>query len=101
MTLPLLRRIGADTRAPLAFWLDGRACEAREGDTVLTAVLLHGARVRHTEAMGAPRAGFCFMGACQDCWMWLEDGRRVRACSDALQAGMRLRTAPPDPEDPS
>ena len=43
------------------------------------------------------RAGFCLMGACQDCWVWLADGPRVRACTTPVAEGMHVLThAPPE-----
>jgi predicted molibdopterin-dependent oxidoreductase YjgC len=93
---PLLLRVaGAADTAPLAFTLDGVPCSGRAGDTVLTAVLSQGSRLRFAEVSGSPRAGFCMMGACQDCWMVLADGRRVRACTTPLEAGMQLLTGAP------
>jgi predicted molibdopterin-dependent oxidoreductase YjgC len=91
---PFLTRIAAASgaRAALAFTLDGQACSGLEGDTVLTAVLAVAPRVRRHEASGAPHAGFCAMGACQDCWMDTEAGERLRACTTPLAAGMRLLT---------
>ncbi|WP_020202721.1 MULTISPECIES: (2Fe-2S)-binding protein [Cupriavidus] len=89
-----LRRLQEQRRAVLRFELDGVFCEGLEGDTVLTAILVQRRRLRDNEFTGAPRAGFCLMGACQDCLVWLEGGERVRACATPLRAGMRLRTAP-------
>ncbi|ARP84129.1 ferredoxin [Bordetella genomosp. 8] len=86
----LLTRLAERDRAPVDFTLDGRPLRALAGDTVLTAVLTHTDHVRETEFSGAPRAGFCMMGACQDCWMRLEDGTRLRACTTFIAAGMRL-----------
>lgn len=91
-TTPLLVRLAGRPRAALAFHLDGRPCTGLEGDTVLTAVLALGSQLREADASGQPRAGFCLMGACQDCWMDSEDGPRLRACTTPLQAGMRLLT---------
>ncbi|MFX5084577.1 2Fe-2S iron-sulfur cluster-binding protein, partial [Acinetobacter baumannii] len=54
--------------------------EALEGDTVMTAMLTNGERLRRTEFADTPRAGFCMMGACQDCWVRTEEGERLRAC---------------------
>ena len=85
------------TRDPIAFTLDGVACTALAGDTVLTAVLTHAGQLRRNEFSGAPRAGFCMMGACQDCWMQLEDGSRLRACSTFIEPGMRLQSTPLPP----
>jgi predicted molibdopterin-dependent oxidoreductase YjgC len=88
----ILQRIGGVERETIAFELDGRACSALEGDTVLTAILTQSARLREAEFSGAARAGFCLMGACQDCWVQLVDGERLRACTTFVEPGMRVRT---------
>jgi predicted molibdopterin-dependent oxidoreductase YjgC len=90
--MSLLKRLADVERAPVAFVLDGQPCDALQGDTVLTAVLTHGERLRQSEFSGRPRAGFCMMGACQDCWVKTEDGRRLRACSTFIESGMRVVT---------
>lgn len=90
--MPLLHRIARKDHPTIAFTLDGRACEGRAGDTVLTAILNLGERLRLSEFTASPRAGFCQMGACQDCWVTLESGERIRACSTALGAGMCIVT---------
>lgn len=89
-TLPLLRRLAETGRSPVSFFLDGQALTALAGDTVLTAVLTHTGQLRCNEFSGAPRAGFCLMGACQECWMSTESGQRLRACNTFIQEGMRL-----------
>ncbi len=87
---PLLRRLSETERDNVAFTLDGQPCTGLDGDTVLTAMLIHGAVLRTTEFSGQPRAGFCMMGACQDCWVATESGQRLRACTTFIEAGMRL-----------
>lgn len=82
--------------APIAFTLDGRAAEAREGDTLMTAILLQAPALRRFEFADEARAGFCLMGACQDCFVMLEDGTRVRACTTLVSPGMRVRTVSAD-----
>jgi len=72
------------------FTIDGTPAEAREGDLLLTAILLHRASVRRFEFGDAARAGFCLMAACQDCWVALADGRRLRACSTPVEPGMAV-----------
>jgi predicted molibdopterin-dependent oxidoreductase YjgC len=94
MTRGLLQRLPGAPRPTLHFELDGAACAARQGDTVLTAVLTQATQLRQAEASGAPRAGFCLMGACQDCWVQTREGRRLRACSTLLEEGMSLVTRP-------
>ena len=88
----ILQRIDLAPRIALSFVLDGKACSAQQGDTVLTAILTQATRLRESEFGGAARAGFCLMGACQDCWVMSEDGQRLRACSTLIDDGMRLRT---------
>ncbi|NPU09207.1 (2Fe-2S)-binding protein [Bradyrhizobium sp. 83002] len=90
--MPLLHRIVRTDSPVICFTIDGAPCEGRAGDTVLTAVLCHGDRLRHSEFSGAPRAGFCQMGACQDCWVQLEGGERLRACTTELTEGMQIVT---------
>ncbi len=89
---PLLHRIAGAPREPVEFELNGQRCSALEGDTVLTAVLTNAAKLRESELGGAARAGFCLMGACQDCWVQLADGERLRACTTFVEPGMRVRT---------
>ncbi|WP_233234514.1 (2Fe-2S)-binding protein [Bordetella sp. LUAb4] len=96
MAGPILKRLTETARAPVAFMLDGAPAQALMGDTVLTAVLTQIDRVRCSEFGGGPRAGFCMMGACQDCWMQLEDGGRVRACTTFIEPGMRLLSQWPE-----
>lgn len=90
--MPLLRRLVRVDHPAIAFTLDGEPCEGRAGDTVLTAILTQVERLRLSEFSASPRAGFCQMGACQDCWVVLESGERLRACSTVLTAGMRILT---------
>jgi predicted molibdopterin-dependent oxidoreductase YjgC len=90
----LFQRLAEQHRATVRIEVDGEAVEALEGDTLLVALLTRGERVRRSEFGGEPRAGFCLMGACQDCWVWTVEGRRLRACSTPAAAGMRILTEP-------
>jgi predicted molibdopterin-dependent oxidoreductase YjgC len=90
--MPLLHRLFRRDHPPIAFTLDGVPYQGRSGDSILTAVLERQELVRVGEFSQAPRAGFCQMGACQDCWVSLEDGRRLRACTTKLEPGMRIVT---------
>ena len=101
MTMPAARRarfvrLGETGRAAIALTIDGAACTALDGDTLLTALLCNGLRVRDSEFGDATRAGFCLMGACQDCWVWLADGARVRACTTPAAEGMHVLTQAPE-----
>ena len=88
----LLVRLAEAGRERINFRLDGQPIDALLGDTVLTAILTHRATLRKTEFSGESRAGFCLMGACQDCWVSTESGARLRACSTFLEPGMSLVT---------
>ena len=87
---PQFVRLGETDRKKVTIALDGRRIEGLSGDTLLTLLLLNGQSLRCSEFGDGPRAGFCNMGACQDCWVVLEGGRRVRACSTYAADGMRL-----------
>lgn len=91
-TMPQLKRLAETERERIVFTLDGKPLTALAGDTVLTAVLTHTTYLRHAEFSGEPRAGFCLMGACQDCWVGTEAGERFRACSTFIENDMRLVT---------
>ncbi|MGJ5077766.1 (2Fe-2S)-binding protein [Bradyrhizobium sp. HKCCYLS3013] len=90
--MPLLHRLVRNDSTVISFTIDGVPCDGRAGDTVLTAVLCHVERLRHSEFSAAPRAGFCQMGACQDCWVQLASGERLRACTTPLTEGMDIIT---------
>lgn len=88
-------RLGETDRPPVALHVDGAPIEALEGDTLMVALLSAGDRLRQSEFGPAKRAGFCLMGACQDCWVWTESGDRLRACSTLAASGQRILTSQP------
>lgn len=92
---PQFVRLKAKDRPTVSFHLDDVALVALSGDTLATAILISGRRLRESEFGDGARAGFCLMGACQDCWLWSGEGERLRACSTAVQAGMRIYTNKP------
>ncbi|WP_011582948.1 2Fe-2S iron-sulfur cluster-binding protein [Chelativorans multitrophicus] len=87
-----LHRLCVRQSVPVTIYLDGSPIEARTGDSLLAAVMSAAARLRINEFDGSPRGGFCAMGACQDCWIWVEGRQRVRACTTLVEEGMRLST---------
>jgi len=86
------RRIAERERRRIVFTLDGVETQALEGDTLLTAILIQRGHLRIAEFSDAPRAGFCLMGACQDCWVATADGRSLRACTTYIEDGMTIVT---------
>jgi D-hydroxyproline dehydrogenase subunit gamma len=92
MTARQFQRLAESDRPRIRFVIDGQRCEALAGDTLLTALLTNGRRLRTSEFGDGPRAGFCLMGACQDCWVALDDGTRLRACTSFVAEGMQVVT---------
>ena len=85
-------RVAETDRRTVAIIVDGVALTVLDGDTLATALLTHGHHLRDSEFGDGPRAGFCLMGVCQDCWVTLGDGRRVRACTTHVVDGMAVDT---------
>ncbi|MBL8649310.1 MAG: (2Fe-2S)-binding protein [Sphingopyxis sp.] len=88
-------RLAEAGRATITLFVDGVPMRSLAGDTLMTAILTARASLRRSEFGGERRAGFCLMGACQDCWIWTEDGNRLRACSTPAVDGARLCTQQP------
>jgi predicted molibdopterin-dependent oxidoreductase YjgC len=86
----LLRRAVDRRSADVSITIDGEPVHAKQGDLLITAVLLHRTSLRRFEFGPAARAGLCWMAACQDCWVQLGDGRRVRACTTLVEPGMAV-----------
>ncbi len=89
-----LLRVAETERPTVAITIDGVVAQALAGDTVLTALLVNGRRLRDSDFGDGPRAGFCLMGACQDCWVWTASGERLRACTTYVSQGLAIRTRP-------
>jgi hypothetical protein len=91
---PLLHRVVPRNAPRVTIMIDGVATYADAGESLLVAILAQGAQLRLHEVDGRPRAGFCLMGACQDCWVLQPDGLRLRACTTPVVAGMVVLTGP-------
>lgn len=88
-------RLAETNRAPVTIEIDGESVQALQGDTLLVAMLCKLDHLRVSEFGDGRRAGFCLMGACQDCWVWTADGNRLRACSTMVSNGMKITTREP------
>lgn len=94
-------RLDEHSRPALTLHVDGEPVSALEGDTLMTAMLQAGSALRTSEFGDGSRAGFCLMGACQDCWVWTESGERLRACSTPARAGLKIVTHNPEASWPN
>ena len=90
-------RLAETDRPTMTLTIDGRKVTALDGDTLLVALLTNVDRLRHSEFGDGARAGFCLMGACQDCWVWTERGERLRACTTPVSDGLAILTKEPEP----
>jgi predicted molibdopterin-dependent oxidoreductase YjgC len=89
-------RLGETNRKPVRIMIDGRQAGALAGDTLMVAVLNNAGQLRESEFGDGKRAGFCLMGACQDCWVWTAGGERLRACTTVVEEGMHIVTTQPE-----
>jgi predicted molibdopterin-dependent oxidoreductase YjgC len=89
-------RLGETGRKSVKIRVDGKEVEALAGDTLLVAMLCSVDHVRQSEFGNEVRAGFCLMGACQDCWVRTSDGERLRACTTVVSEGLHILTTQPE-----
>ncbi|EPF64300.1 (2Fe-2S)-binding protein [Pseudomonas syringae] len=93
-------RLGERDRPVVSLMVDGAPIEALQGDTLMVALLTRKATLRQSEFDQGRRAGFCLMGACQDCWVWTRSGERLRACSNEVRDGLDIVTTQPEAKWP-
>jgi predicted molibdopterin-dependent oxidoreductase YjgC len=85
----MFRRLPDDRRAIVRLSFDGRAVEAREGDSVAAALLANGiASFRTTPVSDTPRGPYCLMGACFDCLVNIDGMANRQACMTPVRDGM-------------
>lgn len=89
-------RLAEEARARVRILIDGQMVAALAGDTLIVALLSHVGHLRESEFGDGKRAGFCLMGACQDCWVWTAGGERLRACTTVVEEGMHIVTQQPE-----
>lgn len=76
----------------LSFLFEGEPVEAREGDTIATALLAAGAGATRTSAVsGSDRAAYCLMGVCFECLVEVDGVPNRQGCLVAVVDGMRVR----------
>ena len=89
-------RLGETSRRAIRLTVDGEPLDALDGDTLMVAILTRRGTLRYSEFGPEARAGFCLMTACQDCWVFMPDGDRLRACDTPAREGMTILTSQPD-----
>jgi D-hydroxyproline dehydrogenase subunit alpha len=91
-----LRAAGSDLLAghdvvTIAF--EGRALQARRGESLAAALAAHGVTVLRETRGGAERGIFCGMGVCQDCLVTVDGVEGVRACLAPATPGSVVTTS--------
>ncbi len=82
-----------DRSAPVEFAFNGRRVQAFEGDTVASALYADGARVfSRSFKYHRPRGLLCCAGNCPNCLVTVGDEPNVRACTLAVEPGLRVRS---------
>ena len=82
---------GVARPAPVSIFVNGKAVEAYEGESVLTALIAADVMALSRDSFGRLRTPFCNMGVCFDCMVEVEGApSRVRACLAPVRAGMRV-----------
>jgi predicted molibdopterin-dependent oxidoreductase YjgC len=80
-------------RKSLQIFIDGKAIDALEGESIASAMYAAGLRVhRITPKHGEPRGVFCNIGRCTDCIMIVDGQPNVRTCVTVVKDGMRVET---------
>ncbi|MGY4474579.1 (2Fe-2S)-binding protein [Bradyrhizobium sp. USDA 3364] len=87
----MFKRIDQDNRPRVQIFVDGAAIEARQGDTVSSALLASGRDVRRATAVsGAPRLPYCMMGVCFDCLVTIDGVGNRQGCLVPVADGMQI-----------
>jgi predicted molibdopterin-dependent oxidoreductase YjgC len=82
---------GVTRPAPVSIFVNGKAVEAFEGESVLTALIAADVMTMSRDSFGRLRTPFCNMGVCFDCMVEVEGApSRVRACLMPVRVGMRV-----------
>ena len=89
----MFRRLPEAAQDLVRFTIDGRAAEARRGDSVAVALLAAGIDAcRTTPSSGAARGPYCLMGVCFECLVVIDGVGNRQGCLVAVADGMRVET---------
>jgi predicted molibdopterin-dependent oxidoreductase YjgC len=89
----MFKRLPEAASAAVRLTIDGRAIDAREGDTVAAALLAAGIdHCRTTPVSGSPRAPYCMMGVCFDCLVTIDGVGNRQGCLVRVRDGMAVAT---------
>lgn len=83
----------SESGASVALTVDGRAIDARQGDTVAAALMAAGIpHCRTTPVTMSTRAPYCLMGVCFECLVTIDGVGSRQACLIPVHEGMQVET---------
>lgn len=89
----MLSRLSDGIPRPVTITIDGRAFEARAGDSVAIALLAAGVVATRISAVSAsPRGAYCLMGVCFECLVTVDGVASRQGCLVEVREGMRIET---------
>lgn len=62
------------------FIVDGEVVDGFEGDILMVVMFILGCVLCDSEFGDGCCLGFCLMGVCQDCWVWIVEGECLCVC---------------------
>jgi len=81
-----------DRSTPIAFTFDGRPVQGLAGDTIASALFASGRRVfSRSFKYHRPRGLLCCAGQCANCLVAVDGAPGVRACTEPVRDGMRVK----------
>ncbi len=85
--------LNIESKNTFTIFVDGKAVEAVEGDTIAATLLASGIRVfRETAKLKEHRGLFCGIGQCTDCVMEVNGKPNIRTCVTLSEPGMHVNT---------
>ena len=82
-----------DRSAPVEFEFDGKRIQGFRGDTVASAHYAQGTRVfSRSFKYHRPRGLLCCSGSCPNCLVTVGDEPNVRACTRAIEPGLKVKS---------
>ncbi len=92
--------LSIEPRESVAFYWQGQALMARQGETIASALFANGVRIfGHHPKDGSPQGIFCANGQCAQCLV-LADGKPVKSCMELIRPGMKVEPVEGLPELP-
>lgn len=84
-------RLRTHSTDPVTFSFEGRRLTASRGDTIAAALLGSGVFIfRNSPVSSSPRAPFCMIGNCYECFVQVEAMGVVQACLTEITEEMKI-----------